>query len=337
MSPSLPKEIEHIENLAHRFSDKIKLRNLAQIEHQAQSMPLYAVEIGCTSANAPCLILTGAIHGVERIGSQIILVYLKSLLKRASWDKRLADTLDNLKILAVPVVNPWGVALKRRSNHNGVDLMRNSPIESQNPPYHLHAGQSFSDKLPWYRGNPLQMEKELQAIDAYINGHIQSSRTCILLDLHSGFGTRDRLWFPFAQNHNPPQHLAYYYMLYHVFRKSYPHYELYQFEPQWHQYTTHGDFWDWQVMKNQDNGKHCFLPLTLELGSWLWVKKNPLQLLQFNQLFHPIKPHRVKRVQRRHSTLLDYFIQVLDSDLVVQLSPSEKQKYQRQALKLWFQ
>ena len=112
---------------------------------------------------------------------------------------------------------------------------------------------------------------------------------------------------------------------------------LYQFEPQWHQYTTHGDFWDWQVMKNQDNGKHCFLPLTLELGSWLWVKKNPLQLLQFNQLFHPIKPHRVKRVQRRHSTLLDYFIQVLDSDLVVQLSPSEKQKYQRQALKLWFQ
>ena len=129
MSPSLPKEIEHIENLAHRFSDKIKLRNLAQIEHQAHSMPLYAVEIGCTSANAPCLILTGAIHGVERIGSQIILVYLKSLLKRASWDKRLADTLDNLKILAVPVVNPWGVALKRRSNHNGVDLMRNSPLK----------------------------------------------------------------------------------------------------------------------------------------------------------------------------------------------------------------
>lgn len=48
------------------------------------------------------------------------------------------------------------------------------------------------------------------------------------------------------------------------------------FEPQSQQYLTHGDLWDHLYLRAlTGHPGHLFLPLTLEMGSWLWVKKNP--------------------------------------------------------------
>lgn len=49
-----------------------------------------------------------------------------------------------------------------------------------------------------------------------------------------------------------------------------------------------------------------FLPLTLEMGSWLWVRKNPRQLFSPVGPFNPILPHRLRRVLRRHLPLIDF-------------------------------
>ena len=49
-----------------------------------------------------------------------------------------------------------------------------------------------------------------------------------------------------------------------------------------------------------------FLPLTLEMGSWLWVKKNPRQLFSRHGIFNPLIDHRQQRVLRRHLPLLDF-------------------------------
>ncbi len=337
MNGHIPREIEHIEQLAQQFPQYVRLNPLEEIHYNGTTLPIYALEMGSRRCDAPCLFFTGAIHGVERIGSQIILAFIKSLLRRLDWDRQLKEQLERVRIIAVPVVNPWGVTLKKRANHNGVDLMRNAPVEALNPSYQLYAGQTVSASLPWFRGNPTQMEQELKALSRCILDITMQTRSTILLDLHSGFGTRDRLWFPYAHSQLAPSNLHQYYLLYRRFRKSYPHYELYQFEPQWHQYTTHGDFWDWMLIEHQAKSTNHFLPLTLELGSWLWVKKNPIQLLKFSQLFHPTKPHRIKRVQRRHSTLLSYLIQVLDSDLIDKMTAEEQQKYTQKAKKLWFQ
>lgn len=333
MTKHIIRELEHIEHLANRHAD-IELTTLANIKHKAQSFPLYALHVGTKDPNAPTLFLTGSIHGVERIGSQIILAFLENLLKRTAWDVHLNDRLSRMNIISIPVINPWGVHLKTRSNGNGVDLMRNSPIQAKNPKYQLYAGHAFSNKLPWYRGNPNQMEHELIAVSEFILERSKNARSSIILDLHSGFGTRDRLWFPFAHSSQPPDNLHEYYLLYRLFRKSYPQYELYQFEPQWHQYTTHGDFWDWMYQQHFAQSSTHFLPITLELGSWLWVKKNPWQLMRFSELFHPTKPHRVKRVQRRHNPLLNYLIQVLDNDLFPKID-NEKELTEK-ALKLWY-
>ena len=90
---------------------------------------------------------------------------------------------------------------------------------------------------------------------------------------------------------------------------SYPH-QAYQFEPQSLHYLCHGDLWDYLYDLSQQHSAspQTFLPLTLEMGSWNWVRKNPFQLLRSHGLFHPVKPHRIKRVLRSHLILFDFLL-----------------------------
>lgn len=77
--------------------------------------------------------------------------------------------------------------------------------------------------------------------------------------------------------------------------QTYPHQD-YLFEPQSRYYLTHGDLWDFLYLRNRWKVVMCSCPLTLEMGSWRWIRKNPLQLRQLLGLYHPIKPHRLNRV-----------------------------------------
>ena len=49
------------------------------------------------------------------------------------------------------------------------------------------------------------------------------------------------------------------------------------------------------------------------MGSWLWVKKNPLQLFGRLGLFNPIEAHRIHRNLRRHLTFLDFLVRAAAS------------------------
>jgi hypothetical protein len=93
------------------------------------------------------------------------------------------------------------------------------------------------------------------------------------------------------------------YLLKTLFEQAHPHHG-YTFEPQSHQYLLHGDLWD-HAYDLTPHG-NLFLPMTLELGSWLWIKKNPRQLFSREGIFNPIKAHRTARVLRRHVSLFDF-------------------------------
>ena len=83
---------------------------------------------------------------------------------------------------------------------------------------------------------------------------------------------------------------------------------IYSIEPQSFSYTTHGDLWDYLYDKFRDHdsqGKKLFIPWTLEMGSWRWVRKNPKQALSALGLFNPMVDHRFDRTMRRHKSLLD--------------------------------
>ena len=85
-------------------------------------------------------------------------------------------------------------------------------------------------------------------------------------------------------------------------------------EPQSLQYTTHGDLWNYLFLEStKESTGHTLLPVTLEMGSWIWIKKNPRQLFSSLGIFNPVKPHRLQRTLRRHHALLDFMLRAVAS------------------------
>lgn len=297
-------ELIQLENLIDR--SKFQVIEETKITVQDQSLPIYSLEARPFQPGLPTLILTAGVHGIERIGSQVLLAYMEMLASRNPWDTVLQYQLDAMNIVFMPIVNPGGMYLNTRANPRGVDLMRNAPIEAELKPPFLGGGQRISSLLPWYCGETESgLEEESQTLMDMVERYAQQSPFTITLDCHSGFGIRDQLWFPYAYRKRPIAVLDKLYALKLLFDRTYPHHD-YVFEPQSLSYITHGDLWDYIYKRHKNNRESILLPLTLEMGSWNWVKKHPIQLLSFTGLFNPVVPHRQKRVLRRHLMLFDF-------------------------------
>jgi murein tripeptide amidase MpaA len=57
--------------------------------------------------------------------------FLRSLVARLHWDEVLNRQLEQMRLVFMPLVNPLGMRRSTRANGNGVDLMRNAPLESR--------------------------------------------------------------------------------------------------------------------------------------------------------------------------------------------------------------
>lgn len=153
------------------------------------------------------------------------------------------------------------------------------------------------------------MEVENQALERFMRREVFDSSFALLLDLHSGFGTIDRIWFPYAHTKKPYPRIAETLALKKLLDRTYPHH-IYALEPQAVHYRTHGDFWDYMCLEQiKANPNAPFIPLCLELGSWAWIRKNPRQILSVLGVFNPVVPHRHARTLRRHLYLLNFLIQ----------------------------
>ena len=75
--------------------------------------------------------------------------------------------------------------------------------------------------------------------------------------------------------------------------------------------------------------------MTLELGSWLWIRKNPRQLFSRHGIFNPIKAHRIKRVLRRHADLLDFLTRAAFAAPRWLPDAAQRVVLQQQAASLW--
>jgi hypothetical protein len=198
--------------------------------------------------------------------------------------------------------------LNQRSNPSGVDLMRNAPINAQDGSTFLLGGQQWSPRLPWYRGRPEQgMEAENRALEAVIQDLLPNRPFSLALDCHSGFGWQDQIWFPYAYRRRPMRRIDSVMALKLIWEQAYPNHN-YRFEPQSAHYLTHGDLWDYFYKQVNRENSGVFLPLTLEMGSWRWIRKRPRQLFRLDGFFNPLVPHRHQRVLRSHLTWMDFLI-----------------------------
>ena len=170
---------------------------------------MLAITLGNPSLDVPAIGFFGGVHGLERIGAEVVIAHLASLVMRLRWDSSLHRQLEALRLVFMPIVNPGGMARATRANPNGVDLMRNAPVQALDPVPFLIGGQRRSSRLPWYRGPAgAPMEIENQAVCRLVEEELLSRRFSMVVDCHSGFGTRDRVWFPYAHTARPIPHLA---------------------------------------------------------------------------------------------------------------------------------
>jgi predicted deacylase len=305
----LPASVARARVLAH-----VRMPGSGGREDPSSELPIWCLSLGTEDPNAPSIAYVGGVHGLERIGTQVVLAYLQTLLVRLAWDRVLQDMLARVRLVFVPLVNPGGMSRGTRANPRGVDLMRNGPRHPQGRGSFLLGGQRLSRMLPWYAGDPeTGLECESRAMVDVIEREVLCSPVSLAVDCHSGFGMVDRLWFPYARTRKPFPHLAEVVGLKHLLDRTLPHH-VYQVEPQAQAYTIQGDLWDhlYDLQHRRDPGR-VFVPLTLEMGSWAWVRKNPRQLWNLDGSFNPVLPHRLKRTLRRHLSLFDLLTHAIAS------------------------
>ncbi|HNH35995.1 MAG TPA: M14 family zinc carboxypeptidase [Rhodocyclaceae bacterium] len=304
-SSSIPELVE-LASILDAAAGRLESRVLCSVRAGDRRFPVIAVAAGNPSPEAPAAVFVGGVHGLERIGAEVVLAHLRHVAERLRWDRNLHRTLECLRLVFLPVVNPGGIWRGTRANPNGVDLMRNAPVTATGRIPFLIGGQSLGPGLPWYRGGrDGTMEDESAALCRLIESEILGRPFSIAIDCHSGFGLRDRIWFPYACTPLPVAHLAEIHALTSIFERSHVHHP-YAFEPQSRQYLAHGDLWDHLYRMSITRPDAIFLPFTLEMGSWLWVRKNPRQLFHRHGLFNPLVEHRQRRVLRRHLPLLEF-------------------------------
>ncbi len=330
------KEFEELKNLIELLGVHCKSQILATVSKNNIQFPIYGLVLGSQNPSSPTLGLFGGVHGLERVGSSVILSYLRTLGTLLDWDETLKIWLKHIRIVSIPIVNPLGMYFKTRSNPNGVDLMRNAPVDSsQTKSHQLYGGHRLGPWLSWYRGNG-SLEIESKALVDFVRQHSFESSVSIMVDVHSGFGLKDQLWFPFAKTKKPFDDLASIYAIKKLLDQTYPNH-VYKIEPQAKNYTTHGDLWDYLYELHPKKQNQKFLPLTLELGSFNWIKKNPFQLLFPLGIFNPIKPHRLARTMRRHLIFFDFLTRLLHAPKKFAfMDPITHSQCEREALRHWY-
>lgn len=336
MLQSIPELLE-LDRLARALGRDASVETLVTVEHQGTPWPVRALSFGASSPEAPVLACVGGVHGLERIGAQVALGFLETIVSSLRWDRSVRDMLEQVRVLFLPVLNPVGVWLRRRSNGRGVDLMRNAPVQADRweLPLKLYRGQRWTSRLPWYRGRGEELEPEAAALCSWVRAQAARSRCVISLDVHSGFAGKDRIWFPYARTRALFPHVAEMLALKGLLDQTYPRHR-YVVEPQAVHYTTHGDLWDYIYDAHRaQNPDGLFLPLTLELGASAWLRKN-LRVLNKAAFFHPLAPHRTERVLRRHVGLFEFLLRAAYSfEHWASLEPRGRARLALQANALW--
>ena len=310
---SIP-ELLDLERLARALGGTARLESLCEVSFEEGPLPIRVLTMGSRRADAPVLVCVGGVHGLERIGAQVVLGFIETLVAASRWDRTTCDMLETVRVSFLPVLNPVGVLIGRRSNGRGVDLMRNAPVDADSSalPFELYRGQRYSSRLPWYRGERDTLEPEAAALCDWVGEQARTSPFVITLDVHSGFYGADRIWFPYARTRTLFPHVAEMLALKTLLDETYSRHR-YVVEPQATQYTTHGDLWDYiydgHRAANEDS---VFLPLTLELGASAWLRKS-LRFLDKSAFFHPLEPRRTKRVLRRHVPLFEFLLRAVYS------------------------
>src|SRR5207342_2988 len=144
MHESKLPELAELGRILEKHHAHLEARTLCEVADQHRRLPVQAVVLGSESRDTPAVGFFGGVHGLERVGTQVLLSFLDWLAGRMEWDERLLRLVSEVPVVFLPLVNPAGMSAGKRANGNGVDLMRNAPVESRERVAFLLGGQRIS-------------------------------------------------------------------------------------------------------------------------------------------------------------------------------------------------
>jgi len=299
-------EILQLKRLANKFGDILIMEELGEIEHKGYKSSINAFFIGHKpKPELPTIAFFSCFHGVEWIGSRVLVNFIEHLIREITWDDGIRTLTEKVNICGIPIVNPIGRIESYRSNGNGVDLMRNAPVMAENVLPFL-GGQRISRHIPWYMGRGLEKENEI--ILKFLDDYVFPSNFKFTVDIHSSFLRGSRIWIPYASGKKLPQKEA---AVFRQVRKTFNglyKYNPYKYEKQEHIYKTHGDFWDYNFDRHNEGNKGKYLPLTLEISSWNWSIRNIFRRWSMESLFNPFDRKESNAEYLKHILVFDFLI-----------------------------
>jgi len=108
MDPKLP-ELSELERIIAAGTPLLSARTACTVQLQEQCFPVHVLTLGSADPNVPAVGFFGGVHGLERIGTRILLAFLRSLLGRLNWDQVLHHQLQSVRLVFMPLVNPAGM------------------------------------------------------------------------------------------------------------------------------------------------------------------------------------------------------------------------------------
>ena len=82
----------------------------------AGGLPVHAIALGNPARDAAGVGFFGGVHGLERIGTQVVIAWLQGLVERLRWDATLHRQLEHVRLVFMPLVNPGGMRRRTRAN-----------------------------------------------------------------------------------------------------------------------------------------------------------------------------------------------------------------------------
>jgi hypothetical protein len=121
-----PEEIEvFLDEIKLHYPDITCIENVGLSESGRVIKALIISDNPDTLEGEPAVRLTGGIHGNEMMGVELLIRFIEYLTSNYGKDSTVTDLVNSRYICIIPVLNPDGLARKRRYNNNDVDLNRN--------------------------------------------------------------------------------------------------------------------------------------------------------------------------------------------------------------------
>ena len=124
-TPDLPL-LTDLLGLIDEGAPLLEARVVCTVQAGAARFPVHALTLGNPSPEVPAIGFFGGVHGLERIGAEVVIAWLRSLVKRLAWDEGLHEQLKKVRLVFMPLVNPGGLWLGTagQSERRGPDAQR---------------------------------------------------------------------------------------------------------------------------------------------------------------------------------------------------------------------